>query len=145
MQKKMISDVIYYEGTCLCGETTFTAYGKPSNPHLCSCTMCQKSSGALTVAWVEFPLEGFEWTKNKPNLYQSSPKTQRCSCKRCGCLMGAINEGYSNICITIATLKNPSAIVPSEQHSYKDSAPVWWKVEIIAYDTVSSAKHVSFP
>ena len=48
-----------YEGGCLCNETTFTARGEPSNPHLCSCTMCQKSSGAPTVAWVEFPLATF--------------------------------------------------------------------------------------
>jgi hypothetical protein len=93
--------------------------------------VCQKSSGALTVAWVEFPLESFEWTNNKPNLYQSSIKTQRCSCKKCGGLLGALNEGYPNICITIATLKDPSVIIPNEQHSYKESAPSWWHVHIL--------------
>jgi hypothetical protein len=36
-----------YEGGCLCGETTFTAKGKPNNPHLCSCTMCVRNHQEL--------------------------------------------------------------------------------------------------
>ena len=57
--------MINYEGGCLCGEMTYAVKSKPANPHLCSCTMCQKSSGAPTVAWVEFPLKSFEWKKKQ--------------------------------------------------------------------------------
>lgn len=122
-----------YEGGCLCSETTFMVKGHPNNPHLCSCTMCQKSSGALTVAWVEFPLATFQWTgKRKPALYQSSEKTQRCFCEKCGSLLGTLNEGYPNVCITIATLKVPACVVPNPCHSYKESAPPWWEVEILS-------------
>jgi hypothetical protein len=120
-----------YEGGCLCNATTFIARGKPTNPHLCSCTMCQKSSGALTVAWVEFPLDTFQWNGLNPSLYQSSEKTQRCFCQKCGGLLGTINEGYPNVCITIASLKNPNLIVPSKQHSYEEEAPSWWEVNIV--------------
>jgi hypothetical protein len=119
-----------YKGGCLCNETTYIAKAKPTNPHLCSCTMCQRSSGALTVAWVDFPMESFRWTKSQPNLYQSSEKTFRCSCKKCGGLLAAIVEGCPTICLTIATLKNPNLIVPGKQHSYKENAPSWWKVSI---------------
>src|SRR5579862_355858 len=80
MQHEESKNELEYKGGCLCNETTYTAKGKPSNPHLCSCTMCQKSSGALTVAWVEFPLDTFQWNGRKPGLYQSSEKTQRCFC-----------------------------------------------------------------
>jgi hypothetical protein len=122
-----------YVGGCLCNETTFIAKGQPSNPHLCSCTMCQKSSGAPTVAWVEFSFKSFQWSgKTKPAFYQSSEKTQRCFCQRCGSFLGALNEGCENISITIATLKNPNLIVPTEKHSYKESAPSWWHVNIIS-------------
>jgi len=120
-----------YEGGCLCNETTFTARGMPINPHLCSCIMCQKSSGAPTVAWVEFPLDTFKWNGNKPGFYQSSEKTQRCFCQKCGCLLGTLNKGYPNVCITIASLTNPNLIVPNKQHSYKESAPSWWEVNIV--------------
>lgn len=127
-EKKQIHE---YEGGCLCDETTYIAKGEPINPHLCSCTMCQKSSGAPTVAWVEFSLKEFKWTGSQPNLYRSSEKTLRCSCKKCGGLLGTLNDGYENVCITISTLRNPSLIVPSKQHSYKENAPSWWVPKIL--------------
>ncbi len=118
-----------YQGGCLCGETTFISKGSPINPHLCSCTMCQKSSGAPTVAWVEFPLDTFQWSHNNHlGLYQSSEKTKRCFCKKCGSFLGAINDGFQNISIVIASLNDPNVIIPGTQHSYKESAPSWWKV-----------------
>ena len=121
-----------YDGGCLCGDTTYVATGEPSNPHLCSCTMCQKSSGAPTVAWVEFPLDTFQWNGLKqPGLYQSSANTKRCFCQKCGGLLGALNEGCANISITIASLNNANMVVPGEQHSYKESAPSWWDPHII--------------
>ena len=97
-----------YEGGCLCNGTTYIARGKPINPHLCSCSMCQKSSGAPTIAWVEFPQNTFEWKGNNLSFYQSSEKTQRCFCQKCGCLLGTLNNGYPNVCITIASLVNPN-------------------------------------
>lgn len=126
-EKKQIRE---YEGGCLCDDTAFIARGEPSNPHLCSCTICQKSSGAPTIAWVEFPLKSFEWIKGQPSLYRSSERAQRCFCKQCGSLLGAVAEGYENIIITITSLKNPNLIVPNENHSYKKSAPSWWEVHI---------------
>lgn len=123
-----------YEGRCLCNETTYKIKGKPSNPHLCSCTMCQKSSGSPTVAWVEFPLETFQWTGKKPSMYQSSKITKRCSCQKCGCLLATLNEGFPNVCITIASLKDPSQIVPGKSHSYSEKAPSWWQVSILNTD-----------
>ncbi|MEN8236766.1 MAG: GFA family protein [Pseudomonadota bacterium] len=122
-----------FDGGCLCGATTFIAEGEPHNPHLCSCRMCQKSSGAPTVAWVEFPLETFRWNlENQLALYTSSEKTQRCFCQNCGGLLGTINDGYANICITIASLNNPNLIVPGKQHSYQQKAPSWWQVDVLA-------------
>lgn len=121
-----------FEGGCLCGETTYIAQGEPINPHLCSCSMCRKSSGALTVAWVEFPLESFQWNgARKPGSYQSSEKTKRCFCQSCGALLCTLNEGYTNACITIATLQKQNLIIPNKQHSYKGEAPYWWRVSIL--------------
>lgn len=121
-----------YKGSCLCGEITYTAKGKPINPHLCSCSMCQKSSGAPTVAWVSFALNTFEWDGiSLPNKYQSSSTVQRFFCKQCGCLFAALDEGNDNICITIASLNNPNLIVPVSQHSFKENAPLWWSPQIL--------------
>lgn len=129
MKDKKLSE---YHGGCLCNETTFIAKGEPSNPHLCSCTMCQKSSGAPTVAWIEFPLDTFQWNgERNSGICQSSQNTQRCFCQKCGGLLGTLNEGYPNVCITIASLKNPNLIVPDKKHSYKENSPTWWECHIL--------------
>jgi hypothetical protein len=121
-----------YHGQCLCGRIRYKADGKPSFPHLCSCRMCQRWSGAPTVAWVDFPWSGFEWTGpgGAPALYRSSEKTQRGHCGTCGSPICAIDDGRDKIAITIATLDEPSRIVPGRQHSFRDAAPAWWSVSI---------------
>lgn len=124
--------MIEFDGGCLCVQTTYVAKGQPKNPHLCSCTMCQKSSGSPTVAWVEFPRDGFSWSvENQLGFYQSSEKKQRCFCKHCGSFLGALNDGDKGIFVVIASLNNPNLIVPGRQHSYKEEAPAWWEVDII--------------
>jgi len=115
----------------LCKETSYLAKGDPINPHLCSCTMCQKSSGSPTVAWVEFLLKDFNWSLNNHlGLYRSSEKTQRCFCKNCGSFLGAIDDEGDSIFITIASLNNPNLIVPSKEHSYEEEGPAWWRADI---------------
>ncbi len=121
-----------YSGGCLCGHITYKLEGKPSFPHLCSCSQCRKWSGALTVAWVEFPLAGLTWNGpgGTPKLFRSSEKTERGSCPECGAALCALDDGYDKISLTIASLDDPSAIPPGKQHSFKKAAPDWWKVEI---------------
>lgn len=124
-----------YKGACLCGQTSYSVQDHPDNPHLCSCLMCQKSSGAPTVAWVDFPLAFFLWTGLMPQLYQSSTNTKRCFCEKCGCLLAAINEGSKSICLTIASLENSNLIAPNRNHSFKESAPKWWDPKIKRVDS----------
>jgi hypothetical protein len=119
-------------GQCLCGHIRYTARGKSSFPHLCSCRMCQRWSGAPTIAWVEFPWDGFEWTGagGSPTLFQSSDTTQRGHCAKCGSTICAIDDGRNKIAITMATLDDPSRIIPGKQHSFVTSAPAWWAVSV---------------
>ena len=121
-----------YPGGCLCGHIRFLATGKSSFPHLCSCRMCQQWSGAPTVAWVEFSLDGFSWTGpgGEASGFRSSEMTVRYFCPKCGGTLGAQDDGYAKIGLNIASLDNPSAIVPGKQHSYQKSSPPWWHVSI---------------
>lgn len=121
-----------YSGSCLCGWITYKADEKPIFPHLCSCRMCQKWSGALTVAWVEFPLNALEWNGpgGKPFFYRSSKTTQRGFCSACGSALCAIDDGGDTIAMTIATLQEPVLIKPGVQHSFKEEMPSWWEVSI---------------
>ncbi|AOM42508.1 GFA family protein [Xenorhabdus hominickii] len=84
-----------YRGGCLCGNIKFLALGDPNNPHTCSCSMCQRHSGALTLCWVEFPKEAVQWTGEggEPSLYRSSDYSCRAFCSQCGSSLGAIDDG----------------------------------------------------
>ena len=130
-----------YAGGCLCGNIRYSVKGNPTFPHLCSCRMCQKWSGAPTVAWVEFPVDSIEWNGSGgvPSFYQSSEKTRRGSCPKCGGSICALDDGYDKISLTIATLDDPSSVVPGKQHSFSESAPKWWEVKIMH----SAAKAIS--
>ena len=77
-------------------------------------------------------LDDFSWTGpgGAPSLFQSSEKTQRGFCPNCGGTVCAIDEGYDKISITMASLDEPSAIVPGKQHSHRKMVPDWWHVEI---------------
>jgi len=121
-----------YEGGCLCGDIRYTARAAPVFPHMCSCKMCQRWSGAPSVAWVEFALDQFEWTgpAGAPQLNQTSERTQRGHCPKCGSSLCAIDAGYDNISITITSLDRPNRVIPDERHSYKSSRPRWFDCEI---------------
>jgi hypothetical protein len=120
-------------GGCLCEYIAYQAQGEPNFPHLCSCTICRKWSGAITVAWVEFPNQDFSWVGpgGKPNFYRSSEKVERGFCPKCGSALCAIDDGSDQIGITIASLNTPDLIIPTSHHSFKKSAPAWWHVTII--------------
>jgi hypothetical protein len=83
-----------YEGGCLCGQVRFSAVGPSLNPHNCSCRMCQRHSGALTVSWVEFPREAVTWTgeAGPPSTFRSSDYSSRAFCSNCGSTLGAIDD-----------------------------------------------------
>ena len=121
------------EGGCLCGKIRFLVTGDLTFPHLCSCRMCQRWSGAPVVAWVEAPLDQFSWTgsSGEPSMHQSSGKTQRGFCSDCGSTLCAIDKGYENIALTLSSFDNPSCVVPDERHSFKGSAPDWLDVKAV--------------
>lgn len=127
-----------YEGGCLCGAVRFVAEAPPEFPHLCSCKMCQKWSGAPSVAWVEFPLDAFRWTGVEPRYFRSSEKTQRGNCPVCGSAICAVDDGYENISIVVGALDRPNMVVPDERHSYRSSKPRWWRPEVAADKKPSS-------
>lgn len=123
-----------FKGGCLCGNVRYIAKAEPIFPHLCSCTVCRRWSGAPTLAWVEFPLENFSWEPDTSalNFFQSSAKTQRGSCANCASAICAIDDGYENISIVMGSLDRPNLIVPDIQHSYRSARPKWWAPEVIS-------------
>lgn len=121
-----------WQGGCLCGDIRFEAQGEPGFPHTCSCRMCQKATGALTAAWVEFPRDAVRWTGQggAPALYRSSEKSSRAFCPRCGSSIGAVDDAPVIALLTGCFDKPHLLPLKPQSHSYRASRPKWWHVEI---------------
>jgi hypothetical protein len=123
-------------GGCLCGSIRFEATGPADFPHTCSCKMCQRHSGAPTVAWVEFPNEAVAWTGpgGRPATYRSSPGSSRAFCPTCGSTLGAIDDKpITALVLGVFDSPNRKELVP-QSHSYRSARPSWWQVSIKGED-----------
>ncbi|NRH41654.1 MULTISPECIES: GFA family protein [unclassified Pseudomonas] len=122
--------VTVHTGGCLCGRIRFSAKGEPRFPHTCSCSMCQRHSGSLTLCWVEFDKADVEWTGEggMPALYRSSKQSSRAFCPTCGSSLGAIDDAPTvGLLLGCFDAKGDKALRPTS-HSFTSSRPRWWKI-----------------
>jgi hypothetical protein len=120
-----------YEGSCLCGHVRFAVTGVPGTPHTCSCTLCQRHSGALTLAWVEFPRDNVRWIGpgGAPTTWRSSDWSSRAFCSRCGSTLGAVDDAPT-IALAVGAFdaRHRREFAPTA-HSYLSKRPRWWHVQ----------------
>jgi len=102
-----------YSGGCLCGAIRFEAKAPAARPHTCSCRMCQRHTGGLTLAWVEFPLDA---------------DSSRAFCKTCGTSLGAIDD-KPVVGLLLGVFDKPAAALRPTAHSFRSTRPKWWHVE----------------
>lgn len=119
-----------YEGGCLCGSIRFSARGPALKPHTCSCKLCQRHSGSLTVSWVEFPSEAVEWNGagGRPAMFRSSDYSSRAFCPNCGSTLGAIDDNPVVALVLGAFDKTGATELRPTSHSYEGGRPKWWHV-----------------
>lgn len=121
-----------YKGGCLCGSIRFTATGSPAKPHTCSCKMCQRHSGALTQAWVEFSSQSVAWDGpgGRPKTWRSSDYSCRSFCEVCGSTLGAIDD-EPTVALVLGSFDAPNRQeLRPLAHSYVSKKPKWWHVQI---------------
>ena len=118
-----------YEGGCLCGSVRFSATGPALKPHTCSCKLCQRHSGSLTLSWVEFPRDSVQWTGpgGTPATWRSSDFSSRAFCSRCGSTIGAIDD-QPVIALAIGAFDTNNRLeLKPASHSYVGKLPKWWR------------------
>lgn len=93
--------------------------------------MCQRHTGALTTAWVEFASDRVTWTGTggMPSVYRSSDYSSRAFCPACGSTIGAIDD-KPVIALLLGIFDRPGAreLMPAD-HSFRGGRPKWWHVE----------------
>lgn len=119
-----------YEGGCLCGHVRFKATGPALKPHTCSCSLCRRHSGALTVAWVEFPSAQVQWTGpgGAPSIWRSTAWSSRAFCGTCGSTIGAVDD-KPVVALVVGSFDSPNRkeLAPTA-HSYVGQRPKWWRL-----------------
>ncbi|AZC36803.1 GFA family protein [Pseudomonas chlororaphis] len=115
---------LVYSGGCLCGQVRFQALGPAHNPHYCSCKLCQRHTGALSAAWVEFPRERVTWS-GVPATFRSSDYSSRAFCPRCGSSLGAIDDEPTVALLLGCFDDNDPEVLKPTGHSYSGARPSW--------------------
>ena len=113
-----------YKGGCLCGNVRFEAEGPPLKPHSCSCKMCQRHSGAVTLHWVEFPSENVRWS-TRPSVWRSSAFSSRSFCPDCGSTLGAIDDAPVVALVLGSFDSNNRQELAPDFHSFAGKKPKW--------------------
>jgi hypothetical protein len=114
------------DGGCLCGKVRFRVTAEPLDCGYCHCRMCQRNSGAPTVAWATFPTGSFAWIAGVPATYPSSAHATRSFCPTCGSyLRFSSAESPQEISLNTASFDTPEAF-PPRKHIFVESRIAWF-------------------
>ncbi|ABM23675.1 MULTISPECIES: GFA family protein [Shewanella] len=117
------------EGGCLCGAIRYRLDGEPFDADYCHCRMCQKSTGSVFGAWMDFKFAQVTWLNGVVTEFASSEFVRRGFCKECGCSLTYRHTQYPDyVTLTIASLDDPNRIRP-HYHIYTESQVSWLTIE----------------
>lgn len=117
------------EGGCLCGAIRYSVLAPPFAAEYCHCRMCQKSSGAVVVNWMDFRVEHLTWTLVTPVEYKSSENVRRGFCAECGSTLSFRDTRHPEyISLTIGSLDDPELVEPT-YHIFTESQVKWLNID----------------
>jgi hypothetical protein len=116
-------------GGCACGRVRFKAEVEPAEAYLCHCRMCQRSTGSVSIAFVNAKLDGVQWD-GEPDWYESSPIAKRPFCSNCGTSLGFMfNEDTDKMDLTVASFDDPSPFKPRHHFGAESIHRAWINTE----------------
>ena len=116
-------------GGCACGRVRYTASVEPDEAYLCHCRMCQRSTGSVSIAFINAKLDEIRWEQG-PDWFDSSPIARRPYCRECGTSLGfAFKEGSDKMDLTVASFDDPSRFVPKWHFGAESIQRHWLNTE----------------
>ena len=113
------------QGGCLCGAIRYQVDATPFDADYCHCRQCQKSTGSVLGAWMDFKGEQVKWLTQQPKEYASSEHVRRGFCQECGSQISFRDLRYPEyLTLSISSLDEPNTISPN-YHIYTDSKLSW--------------------
>jgi hypothetical protein len=132
-------------GGCQCGAVRYRINVAPSG-NICHCRMCQKASGGAFMAFGGVPTETFVVTLGALAIFQSSEIAERGFCAACGTPLTYRVLGGQFVGVTLGSLDDPNAVVPTEQFG-AESRVSWIAAALVAPETSLSdwlkRKHIA--
>ena len=117
-------------GGCACGKVRYTAAVEPDEAYLCHCRMCQRSTGSVSIAFVNAKLEDVEWQGGGPEWFNSSPIAERPFCSTCGTSLGFMfKEDADKMDLTVASFDDPSPFKPKHHFGAESIHRAWINTE----------------
>ena len=112
-------------GGCACGKVRFEAEVEPDEAYLCHCRMCQRSTGSISIAFVNARLEDVRWV-GEPDWYDSSPIASRPFCASCGTSLGFMfKQDADKMDLTVAAFDDPSVFTPRHHFGAESMHRAW--------------------
>lgn len=116
-------------GGCACGRVRYKASVEPQEAYLCHCRMCQRSTGSVSIAFVNAKLDAMSW-ESEPDWYESSPIARRPFCAQCGTSLGfQFREGSDKMDLTVASFDDPSPFKPKHHFGVESLHRAWINTE----------------
>ena len=115
-------------GGCACGKVRFTARIADYDAYLCHCRMCQRASGAISLAFKNLKKADVSW-QSEPDWYQSSPIASRPYCRECGTSLGFQYPDSENMDLTVAAFDDPSGFRPTMHFGIEAAHRAWINTE----------------
>ena len=116
-------------GGCACGRVRFTATVEPEEAYLCHCRMCQRATGSVSIAFVNFKRESISWD-GEPDWYDSSPIARRPFCSRCGTSLGfEFKKNSDTMDLTVASFDDPTPFKPKHHFGAESMHRAWVNTE----------------
>ena len=116
-------------GGCACGRVRFTATVEPDEAYLCHCRMCQRSTGSVSIAFVNAKLDAMTW-QGEPDWHESSLIARRPFCSQCGTSLGfQFKEGSDKMDLTVASFDDPSRFKPKHHFGVESLHRAWINTE----------------
>lgn len=115
-----------HNGGCFCGRVRYRVAGEPESSSICHCVSCRRASGAVSVAWLTFPLADFSFGTGDPVEHRSSRGVNRTHCGTSLTYRHEEDAGYLDV--TTASLDALEAFPPTH-HTWLEDKVRWERAE----------------
>jgi len=116
-----------FEGSCLCGQITYSVSCDPQPFGHCHCRTCRKAHSAAFSTVMSVPEAAFQWLQGADLLssFESSLGKIRYFCSNCGSQLIADRPSTDYVLIRVGSIDTKIAEKPSG-HIWRSDAASWY-------------------